>query len=457
MTASMPSKSSNALLSVNFNQDHSCIAVGTRDGYSITNCEPFGRVYTNQSGPTSLVEMLFCTSLVALVATSNSDPKSNASPRRLQIVNTKRQSVICELLFPTAILGVKLNRRRLVVVLEQEIYIYDISNMKLLHTIETSPNPLAICALSPSSENCYLAYPSPVPSPTSPFAHNSSHPSSSANAGGSSSSSSSSSHSSGDVLIFDLLSLSVTNVIQAHKTPISALALNSTGTLLATASDKGTVIRVFSVPAAQKLYQFRRGSYAARIYSLNFNAVSTLLCVSSDTETVHIFKLSSSKRGGGAGSGGNNGNHSPSLSSFDGNSESSSPPGSTNGSGRNGGYEAFMSKKSGNGRGGISGTLRRRSMALGRGITGSVGGYLPNSLTEMWEPSRDFAFLKLPNPGVSSVVALSSTTPQVMVVTSEGFFYSYNIDLEHGGECVLMKQYSLLDADLEHSSTATTD
>ncbi|GAC71418.1 uncharacterized conserved protein, partial [Moesziomyces antarcticus T-34] len=166
---SAPARASNALLSVNFNQDHSCIAVGTRDGYSITNCEPFGRVYTNQSGATSLVEMLFCTSLVALVATSDADAKSNASPRRLQIVNTKRQSVICELLFPTAILGVKLNRRRLVVVLENEIYIYDISNMKLLHTIETSPNPNAICALSPSSENCFLAYPSPVPSPTSPF------------------------------------------------------------------------------------------------------------------------------------------------------------------------------------------------------------------------------------------------------------------------------------------------
>jgi autophagy-related protein 18 len=34
-----------------------------------------------------------------------------------------------------------LNRRRLIVILEEEIYIYDISNMKLLHTIETSPNP----------------------------------------------------------------------------------------------------------------------------------------------------------------------------------------------------------------------------------------------------------------------------------------------------------------------------
>lgn len=33
-----------------------------------------------------------------------------------------------------------------------------------------------------------------------------------------------------------------------------------------------------------------------------------------------------------------------------------------------------------------------------------------------------------------------STTPQVFVVTSEGYFYQYNIDLENGGECVLLKQ-----------------
>ena len=30
-----------------------------------------------------------------------------------------------------------------------------------------------------------------------------------------------------------------------------------------------------------------------------------------------------------------------------------------------------------------------------------------------------------------------------MVVTSEGFFYQYNIDLENGGECVLLKQNRL--------------
>ena len=86
-------------------------------------------------------------------------------------------------------------------------------------------------------------------------------------------------------------------------------------------------------------------------------------------------------------------------------------------------------------------TLRRTTAHLTRNVTSSVGGYLPNTLTEMWEPARDFAWLKLQTSGARCIVALSGTMPQVMVISSEGYFYSYNIDLENGGECSLMKQY----------------
>ncbi|GAA5912117.1 hypothetical protein JCM5296_000801 [Sporobolomyces johnsonii] len=431
-------KSNPDLLSVAFNQDHSCIATGTRKGYTITNCDPFGKVYGRSDGATSIVEMLFCTSLVALVGAGD---RPSSSTRRLQIVNTKRQSTICELTFPTTILAVKLNRRRLVVVLEERIYVYDISNMKLLHEIETSPNPNAICALSPSSENSYLAYPSPLPSPTTPF--------STAPPSSSHSSSSPSSQTSGDVLLFDAVSLSVTNIIQAHKSPVAHVSLNQQGTLLATASDKGTVIRVFSLPNGDKVHEFRRGSYPARIYSISFNAVSSLLCVSSDTETVHIFKLTGggkadkakkpSLQGGAAGAARSAVDWESGEDRF-GSANGGSDAGSTVG-----GYEALIDSKRAANAGGVSGSIRRKSLSLGRNLAGSVGGFLPGAVTGMWDPQRDFAYLKVPTSGVKSVVAISGSSPQVMVVTSEGVFYSYAIDLEHGGECVLQKSYSLLD------------
>jgi autophagy-related protein 18 len=351
--------------------------------------------------------------------------------------------MICELLFPSSILAVKMNRKTLVIVLETEIYIYDISNMRLQHVIETPPNPEAIVALSPSADNSYLAYPSPVPSPALSSVSSQTPPAQT----------SPTSATSGDVLLFSTKSLTVSQIIRAHKAPISALALNSAGTLLATASDKGTVIRVWGVPSAEKLYQFRRGTREARIYSLNFNVVSTLLAVSSAHDTVHIFKL---------GSGRSSGNSSNSSSRDE---HATSPSGSVDSREGAGalerGYDAFVDdkkKKSG----GVSSSLRRRSMHLTKNITSSVGGYLPNTLTEMWEPSRDFAFLKLPTSGARCIVALSGcdrllplkcctahlviliirTMPQIMVVSSEGYFYSYNIDLENGGECSLTKQYS---------------
>jgi len=65
----------------------------------------------------------------------------------------------------------------------------------------------------------------------------------------------------------------------------------------------------------------------------------------------------------------------------------------------------------------------------------------------MWEPQRDFAFIKLRGHGGRTVVAMSSTVPQVMVISSEGLFQAYNIDLENGGECSLMKEFSLLGND----------
>ena len=44
--------------------------------------------------------------------------------------------------------------------LEESLYIHNIRDMKVLHTIrDTPPNPHGLCALSINNENCFLAYP----------------------------------------------------------------------------------------------------------------------------------------------------------------------------------------------------------------------------------------------------------------------------------------------------------
>lgn len=41
-----------------------------------------------------------------------------------------------------------------------------------------------------------------------------------------------------------------------------------------------------------------------------------------------------------------------------------------------------------------------------------------------------------------SQLTKSSTATQVMVISSGGLFQAYNIDLENGGECSLMKEFA---------------
>jgi len=97
------------------------------------------------------------------------------------------------------------------------------------------------------------------------------------------------------------------------------------------------------------------------------------------------------------------------------------------------------------------GMIRRTSQNVGTTFAASVGAYLPQAVSEMWEPARDFAWLKIPKappsgPGgtqLRSVVAMSGSSPQVMVVTNEGRFYVFGIDLEKGGEGTLVKVYEV--------------
>ncbi|KAF6840515.1 autophagy-like protein 18 [Colletotrichum plurivorum] len=453
---------------ITFNQDHSCLAVGTSKGFRIYHTDPFSKIFSSDDGNIAIIEMLFSTSLVALIL----------SPRHLIIQNTKRSSVICELTFPSAVLAVRLNRKRLAVVLESEIYLYDISNMSLLYTIPTSPNPGAICALSPSSENCYIAYPLPKPREDNGDKRPAHAPPLSTYVA----------PTSGEVLVFDTITLKAVNVIEAHRSPLCCISLNSEGTLLATASETGTIIRVFSVPGGQKLYQFRRGTYPSTIYSMSFNLSSTLLCVSSTSDTVHIFRLGAPPPGNNLAAAATDSPASPRQDrwsrsrSYD--SANDSPAGSAAGSPRSdlaepvvsvGNTQQLNRRQSGS----FSSMLRRSSQIMGRSVAGVVGSYLPQTVTEMWEPLRDFAYIKIPKSSNSpisssrggsntsgsslphsplrSVVAMSSSSPQVMVVTSDGGFYVYNIDMEHGGEGYLVKQFSVLDGDdkLDASSYGT--
>src|SRR5262249_40691169 len=67
---------------------------------------------------------------------------ASSSQRVVRIFHTKRNKEITRMSYSSSVLAVKMNRKTLVVLIETAIYIYDIPNMHLLHTISgTPPNP----------------------------------------------------------------------------------------------------------------------------------------------------------------------------------------------------------------------------------------------------------------------------------------------------------------------------
>ncbi|KAI8048587.1 uncharacterized protein B0P05DRAFT_480969, partial [Gilbertella persicaria] len=127
----------NQILCANFNQDFSCISVDTAKGYRFYHCDPFQKFYFKLGEDVKISKMLLSTSLVALVGSDH-----QRTCKSFGLINTKRENTICELNFYSPILTVKTNRKRLAVVLKDQLFVYDIINMKLLHTMDIIPDPL---------------------------------------------------------------------------------------------------------------------------------------------------------------------------------------------------------------------------------------------------------------------------------------------------------------------------
>lgn len=92
--------------------------------------------------------------------------------------------------------------------------------------------------------------------------------------------------------------------------------------------------------------------------------------------------------------------------------------------------------------------IRKGSQSLTKQFATSLAPLLPTSVTEIWEPSRDFAHIKLPaktsGNKAGCLVGMSKEEPNIFVVTADGEFLNYKVDLIQGGEGKLDKQYSYL-------------
>ena len=131
---------------------------------------------------------------------------------------------IGELSFRSNVKAVKLRRDRVVVVLATKVYVYRFSDLKLLDQISTQTNPRGLVALCPHPAHTVLACPGV---------------------------------NRGHVRV-ELYDVRKSTIITAHETDLARLALSADGALVATASEKGTLLRVFDTHTGAQLRTHRR-------------------------------------------------------------------------------------------------------------------------------------------------------------------------------------------------------
>ncbi|KAM7134156.1 WD repeat domain phosphoinositide-interacting protein 4 isoform 1-T1 [Macrochelys suwanniensis] len=153
---------------------------------------------------------------------------------------------------------------RIIIVLRNRIYVYSFpENPTKLFEFDTRDNPKGLCDLCPSLEKQLLVFPG---------------------------------HKCGSLQLVDLSSTqpgtsSAPFTINAHQGEIACVSLNQPGTVVASASRQGTLIRLFDTQSKEKLVELRRGTDPATVYCINFSHDSSFLCASSDKGTVHVFAL----------------------------------------------------------------------------------------------------------------------------------------------------------------------
>ncbi len=246
----------NLSIYASYNQTNTFVCFGTFKGFYVFLINPFRKIIFREiDGGVSIVKMLYDTNIFLFVGRSESGPYPN---NKLIIWDDDKKIVLTEITYNTPILNIDITKNHIVVCVKDTIFIYNFHSIQLITSISTSFNPKGIMAVSPG-DNEFIAYPSDK---------------------------------TGYINICKLNNnnnLSNTNIFSAHNSSIDNIYISSNGQFIVTASEKGTILRIFNSTDFEKIKEFRRGSEYATIRNISMNHNNTILLVSSDKGTIHLY------------------------------------------------------------------------------------------------------------------------------------------------------------------------
>ena len=260
-------------LYIGFNQDSSCFCIGTEKGFTIYKSSPLNDFYIrDMKGGIGFICMFENSNILGLVGGGK---RPLAALNKLIIWNDATSKILFEIEVDSRILNVKIKKSLIAIIQKKKIKIYfydsleNLFNYKNIDTIATPENKNGLFGLNLDPSKNIISYLS---------------------------------KNTGEIIIkiYDDLKKDkeINNKIKkisAHQSEITYMTLNYNGEILATCSEKGTIIRLFSINTGKLIKELRRGTDYAEIYSLNFDKSSNYLICGSSKGTIHIFNVKENK------------------------------------------------------------------------------------------------------------------------------------------------------------------
>lgn len=139
----------------NFNEDGSCISIGTKLGFKIVTCEPFSSYHYKKFGRgIGIVEMYQSSNIIAL---TGSETNSKYPENKLIIWDDNKEEIIKEIRVSSKIRIIKIIKNILFIVNDVKIYIFNFENLSLINSYEIFSNEKELISFS-VNKNIKIAY-----------------------------------------------------------------------------------------------------------------------------------------------------------------------------------------------------------------------------------------------------------------------------------------------------------
>jgi len=213
-------------------------------------------------GGIGIVEMLKKSNILALVG-GGKLPKY--STNKIVVWDDHQGKEISQIRFNKKVLSVKIRTDSIIGILEDQIYIIQLETLEIIDILDTLKNPNGIFAMSNNDNELSVAFPQ--------------------------------AKNKGKVKLMSYnieknnFNKNIAKIFNAHETNIAYITMNNKGTLLVTASDKGTYIRLFNIISKEMIFELKRGSKNVKINCLALDSKNEFLACTSDVGTIHVFDI----------------------------------------------------------------------------------------------------------------------------------------------------------------------